>query len=461
MSRALVWFRRDLSLDDNLAWAGATSDHTEVLPVYILDHRLLDAAGPYRRRLLIASVDSLGAELNALGGLLTVGTGDPVAEVVRLARDHQVDTVVWNNDVTAFARSRDDATHRALSRLDIAVERMWSTLIHPPATILTAAGRVPRVFTRFYERWSDFPLPGQARAGNARVLSISGEALPPLDAPAPLPPGNAAAHGRLTAFAERVDPYDVDRDRPDRDATSHLSADLRFGTISPRAVLRRVGRSTPGRLAFVRQLAWRDWYAHLFAETPELVDHAQHAAYDSIAWNDNADALQAWKEGRTGFPIIDAGMRELDATGWMPNRLRLVTASFLVKDLLIDWRRGERHFRHLLIDADVPQNAGNWQWVASTGPDAAPYFRIMNPLTQARRFDPDGDYVRRWIPELAALRGADVHAPWELPPLELARAGITLGDTYPTPIIDHAAARTRTLAAYAAARDTAAHLLPN
>ncbi len=461
MSRALVWFRRDLSLDDNLAWAGATSDHTEVLPVYILDPRLLDTAGPYRRQLLIASANALASELHALGGLLTIVTGDPVEEVVVLARDHRVDTVVWNNDVTAFARSRDDATHRALSRLDIAVERTWSTLVHPPGNILTAARRVPRIFARFHERWSDFPLPEPARAGDARVLSISGEPLPLLDAPARLPPGNAAARARLAAFAERVDAYDVDRDRPDRDATSHLSADLRFGTISPRDVLRIIGRSTPGRRAFTRQLAWRDWYAHLFAERPDLVDHPQQAAYDSIAWNEDAPALQAWKEGRTGFPIVDAGMRELAATGWMPNRLRLVTASFLVKDLLIDWRRGERHFRHLLIDGDIPQNAGNWQWVAGTGPDAAPYFRIINPLTQARRFDPDGDYVRRWIPELAALRGASIHAPWELPPLELASAGITLGETYPTPIIDHAAARTRTLAAYAAARNTAAHVLPN
>ena len=277
----------------------------------------------------------------------------------------------------------------------------------------------------------------------ARILSIPGESLPPIDGTAPIAPGSEGAASRLAAFLERVDGYDVERDLPGRDATSHLSADLRFGTISPRQVVRVVGGSTPGREAFARQLAWRDWYAHLFAERPDLVDHAQQPQYDAVVWRSDPAEVQAWKQGRTGYPIVDAGMRELAHTGWMPNRLRLITASFLVKDLLADWRIGERHFRHLLIDGDIPQNAGNWQWVAGTGPDAAPYFRVLNPLTQARRFDPDGDYVRRLVPELAALPGASIHAPWEVGPLELASVGVVLGDTYPHPIVDHAPARER------------------
>ena len=371
MTRAIVWFRRDLSLDDNLAWATATVGHAEVLPIYVFDRRLLDAAGPYRRRQLIASVAALDDELRMLGGSLTVATSDPVEAVARLAHEHRVDTVVWNNDVTRYARARDDAVQQRLSQSGIAVERSWSTLVQPPGTILTSAGSVPRVFGRFYERWSAAPLPGPARAGRARVLAIRGDSLPPIDGTAPIAPGSEAASCRLAAFLERVDGYDAERDLPGRDATSHLSADLRFGTISPRQVVRAVGGSTPGREAFARQLAWRDWYAHLFAERPDLVDHAQQPQYDAIAWRSDPAEVQAWKQGRTGYPIVDAGMRELATTGWMPNRLRLITASFLVKDLLADWRIGERHFRHLLVDGDIPQNAGNWQWVAGTGPDAA------------------------------------------------------------------------------------------
>jgi deoxyribodipyrimidine photo-lyase len=216
-------------------------------------------------------------------------------------------------------------------------------------------------------------------------------------------------------------------------------------------VVEAVGDADADRQAFVRQLAWRDWFAHLLAEVPTLPDKALRTDFDRIGWRDDPDGLAAWKEGRTGYPVVDAGMRELAATGAMHNRVRMITASFLVKDLLVDWRLGERHFRHLLVDADVAQNVGNWQWVAGTGPDAAPFFRIFNPVTQSRTHDPRGEYVRRWVPELADLDDQAIHAPWEVGPLELAAAGITLGETYPEPIVDHASARLRTLAAYRAA----------
>ena len=454
MTRAMVWFRRDLSLEDNLAWANATLDHAEVLPVYILDRRLLDTAGPHRKRQIIASVAALADELHALGGHLTVAADEPVEAVTRLARKHRVHTVFWNNDVTSFARTRDDAAQQRLSQSGISVERSWSTLVHPPGTFVTAAGSVPRVFSRFYDRWSDAPLPAQTPAGRAHVLAIEGGSIPAVNGAPPIAPGSEAASRRLTTFLERVDAYDQERDLPSLDSTSHLSADLRFGTISPRHLARVVDGSTPGRRAFIRQLAWRDWYAHLFAERPDLVNHAQQPQYDNIAWRSDPAEVLAWKRGHTGYPIVDAAMRELAATGWMPNRLRLITASFLVKDLLTDWRIGERHFRHLLIDGDVPQNAGNWQWVAGTGPDAAPYFRVLNPLTQAHRFDPNGDYVRRLVPELAALPGASIHAPSQLGPLELASADVILGESYPYPIVEHRTARERAMAAYAIAKNT-------
>jgi deoxyribodipyrimidine photo-lyase len=213
-----------------------------------------------------------------------------------------------------------------------------------------------------------------------------------------------------------------------------------------------VGTATAGRAAFVRQLVWRDWYAHLFHERPDLARHALKPEMDLVPWRDDPDGLAAWREGRTGCPIVDAGMRELATTGWMHNRVRMITASFLVKDLLVDWRAGEAHFRRLLVDWELSQNAGNWQWVAGTGPDAAPYFRIFNPVTQGRRFDPHGDYVRRWVPELATLPDRWLHAPWEAPPLDLAGAGVVLGADYPFPLVDHGAARERTLEAYGSVR---------
>ena len=256
---------------------------------------------------------------------------------------------------------------------------------------------------------------------------------------------------KLRWWLDRVDRYHADRDHPAREGTSGLSTELGFGLLSPRRVVAAVGDDSPGRAAFVRRPAWRDWYAHIAAPNPDIDRVALRPEYDRIEWSSGPDAdagFEAWRTGRTGYPIVDAAMREPASTGRMHNRLRMVAASFLVKDLLIDWRRGERWFRRLLIDGDIPQNAGKWQWVAGTGPDAAPYFRVFNPVTQSHRFDSEGEYLRRWLPELARLDSKKVHAPWEAGPLELAAAGVTLGVTYPHPVVDHAAARRRALGTY-------------
>ena len=289
--------------------------------------------------------------------------------------------------------------------------------------------------------------------GAAQIADQAGTGLPNRDTAqdprsGDYPGGEEAAKDRLEDFLGRIDDYLDTRDLPAIDGTSRLSADLRFGTLSPREIAVVVGETTAGRRGFVRQLAWRDWYAHLLYQNPTMPNAAIKPEYDKVAWRNDADEFQAWKNGATGYPIVDAGMRQLLHTGWMHNRVRMIVGSFLVKDLLIDWRKGERWFRHLLVDADMSQNVGNWQWVAGCGTDAAPYFRVFNPWTQSRKFDADGDYIRTWVPELAGLNKKMIHEPHLAPPLDLAAAGVVLGDSYPHPIVNHAFARDRVLAAY-------------
>ena len=451
--RGLVWFRRDLRLTDNPAWAAATADHAEVTALYVLDDRLLRSAGPLRRRQLVAELHALDAALGRHGGRLLVRRGDPITVVPGEADRRGGARVHWNADVTPYAAARDGAVRAALDREPATFH---GHLVHRPGALVTSAGRVPRVFGAFHRRWTATPWDGWPLPGDAALGDDPGGGLPPLDGEPPLPPGEDAAHATLRRFLDGpVDRYRGGRDDLARPGASRLSVALRFGTISPRLVAEAVGEAGEDRRAFLRQLAWRDWYAHLLAETPSLPRRALRAEYDRIAWRDDPDGLAAWREGRTGYPIVDAGMRELAAAGTMPNRVRMVTASFLVKDLLIDWRAGERHFRRLLLDGDVPQNVGNWQWVAGTGPDAAPWFRVFNPVTQSRAHDPGGRYLRRWLPELSGLDDTAVHAPWEAPPAALASAGVVLGGTYPEPLVDHAAARARALDAYRRARGRA------
>lgn len=444
-NRSVVWFRRDLRLADNPAWAAASTGADQVTALYVLDPILLATAGTFRLDLLIAHLHALDATLQRHGGRLLVLHGTPTEVVPAVVTRLAARTVHVNADVTPYARRRDQKIREALGSSS---QWWWGNLMHPPGSVRTASGRVPKVFTPFARAWSQLRLDEWPEALDAPIDDDPGEGLPPPPIESFQRGGEDAAMDRLLDFNLKVDDYVDARDVPSLDGTSLLSGDLRFGTLAPRTVASVIGTSTPGRQAFVRQLAWRDWYAHLLWENPSLMHEALRPGGNAIAWENHPEDIAAWQSGRTGYPLVDAGMRQLATTGWMHNRVRMVTASFLVKDLLVDWRIGEGWFRRLLVDADIAQNAGNWQWVAGTGPDAAPYFRVFNPVLQSQKFDPDGTYIRKFIPELSGLPMRWIHAPWTAPSVELTTAGVDLGTTYPHPIVDHALARRQAIAAY-------------
>jgi deoxyribodipyrimidine photo-lyase len=450
---AIHWFRNDLRLADNRGLRAAARSRA-LLPVFVFDSALLRASrdsGP-RVRFLLDCLARLAEELERRGSRLVLRAGDPARELPQLARESGALRATWNRDPSPYSRARDARVRRALERAGVRVEEHKDRALFEVGEVTKGDGSAYSVYGPYRRAWlkrlasdSQDPeraprLPPLPRGVESHGLELPARLAPRADSAEIPPGGERAALRRLRAFlGGPVRDYAKGRDLPARDGTSRLSPYLRFGAISIRTCLAgarelAVGepRAAAGAKRWIDELIWRDFYAQILHEHPRVLRASFREKYDALVWDGDERWFEAWKAGRTGFPIVDAGMRQLAQTGWMHNRVRMIAASFLVKDLAIDWRRGERHFFERLVDGDPASNNGGWQWCAGTGTDAQPFFRIFNPTAQGERFDPQGDYVRRWVPELRGLRGGAVHRPGE-------QAGAA--PDYPAPIVDHAQRR--------------------
>src|SRR6478735_8270523 len=485
---ALVWFRRDLRVADHAAFYHALRAARQVWCAFVYDRAILDELPRADRRVefIVQSVDALAADLARLGErcgvagvrlLVRHGAGDD--EIVALAAELHVQAVYANHDDDPYALARDARARGALADRGVALHTSKDHVVFERSEVLTLSGKPYTVFTPYRNAWlgklddyflKPYPverhagalapapagvataLPGLARLGfvktNLEALKVEG--------------GSAAAEALLADFLARIDDYATAREYPAAKGPSYLGVHLRFGTISirrlagaARARIAEAGKLARGAETWLSELVWRDFYQQVLHHLPHVVGSSCKPEFDRVKFEHGRhadEAFAAWCEGRTGYPLVDAAMAQINQTGWMHNRLRMVTASFLTKDLGIDWRRGEAYFAEHLIDYELASNNGGWQWCASSGCDAQPWFRIFNPVTQSRKFDPEGKFILRYLPQLAGLPVQALHAPWTASPVELVAAGITLGKDYPAPIVDHEAARALTLERYAVVR---------
>ena len=442
----IVWFRRDLRVSDHTALHRAAASGAPLIPVFVFDPAILGAkdTGSRRTSFMLECLRSLAANLEHLGARLLFRKGHPERELAALAKETGAKTIFFNKDVEPYSRKRDEKVAKMAKEEGLTIEACDDLMIHPPGKVQKAAGGAYTVFTPFLRAALAIPFHDPL----PRPTKLSG-VIPPKAPPLPeigdlgldrceipLPPaGEKAAQELLRDFvAKNLRRYDSLRNIPQVDATSRLSPHLRFGTISVRTVLasaRRARAEDPGAKkqigVFISELFWRDFYKQILWEFPHVAEGSFRREYDAIEWENRKDLFHAWCEGRTGFPIVDAAMRQLNQTGWMHNRLRMIVASFLTKDLLISWQWGERYFMQKLFDGDLAANNGGWQWAAGTGTDAQPYFRIFNPTSQAEKFDPEGKFIAQFVPEVDSLK-------------------------YPAPIVDHARQRVRALEMYKKAR---------
>ena len=441
-----MWFRRDLRLSDNPALVEAGADG-EVLPLFVLDPRLWGPAGPSRQAYLAGSLRSLDASLRQRRGTLSVVRGDPVRRVVLAARAVGAERVHVSADFGPYGRERDEAVEQALAEAGIELVRTGSPYAVDPGRVRNGSGEPYKVFTPFSRAWNDvgWDAPADAPTGVSWLgLDEGTTEIPEPRVPAGLDlpePGEASAQRQWAEFLDRVDDYDTHRDRPDRDGTSRMSVHLKYGEVHPRTLLADLGaKRSRGAQTYRTELAWREFYADVLYRRPDSARDYYKPEFSHMDYDHPGDQLTAWQEGRTGFPVVDAGMRQLRATGWMHNRLRMIVASFLVKDLHVEWQHGARHFLHWLVDGDLASNNHGWQWTAGSGTDASPFFRVFNPTTQGRRFDPDGAYVRRWVSELAD--------PDQVPDPHEPDADTRDLVGYPAPMLDHKEERQEALDRY-------------
>ncbi|WP_340117176.1 deoxyribodipyrimidine photo-lyase [Pelagibius sp. 7325] len=469
-SPVIIWFRQDLRLADNPALAAAAERGAPVLALFILDDSGDWAPGGAARWWLHHSLAALSRDLEKLGAPLCLRSGKAEDVLPRLAKETDAGAVFWNRCYEPHAVARDSKLKELLKSDGIEVASFNGALLVEPWELKTGQGEPYKVFTPFWKALLAGGAPPAPLAPPKKLKGFDGIDSEALEDWTLLPtrpdwagglrerwtPGEKGAGQRLGTFLDTAaKTYKNDRDRPDHEGTSCLSPHLHWGEISPRQVWQATRHAVAaGALndgaaeAFLRQLGWRDFSHNLLFHWPDFPEKPWREAFAAFAWQDDDDAFTVWCKGRTGFPLVDAGLRQLWATGWMHNRVRMIAASFLIKDLLIPWQRGEAWFWDTLVDADLANNAAGWQWVAGCGADAAPYFRIFNPVSQGEKFDPKGDYIRRWVPEIAALPDDVIHRPWEASQEVLKKAKVTLGETYPAPMVDHKAARARALAAY-------------
>lgn len=468
MTTAIWWIRRDLRLTDNQALTAALTQADQVIPVFILDPALQASAYASEKRLafLLGGLRCLTADLVRRGSYLVFRQGDSLAQLTQLVNQSGAAVIFAEADYSPYARQRD-----SLVAQNLPLRLIGGVTVQPPGAVQKTDGTPYTVFTPFSKAWKALPLPVPASLlpapahipTSANLDSDPIPTNPALPAAMPFPPGEAEAQRRLQLFtgcngAGAINSYATNRNRLDLEGTSRLSPYLRFGMLSARQAVSHAleamePASNKGAETWLNELIWREFYVSILYHFPQVRSRSFRPEYDRILWRNDENEFAAWGMGRTGYPVVDAAMRQLITSGWMHNRARMIVASFLVKDLLIDWRWGERWFMHHLVDGDPAANNGGWQWTAGVGTDAAPYFRIFNPVLQGQKFDPAGAYIRRWLPELAHVPDQYLHTPWGMPLSVQQQVGCRLGQDYPLPIVDHHQARERTLAAYAQARE--------
>jgi len=462
----ILWFRRDLRLADNPALNAAAATGRPVIPLYIHDEGG-DVRAPGAASLwwLDGSLRALDRSLTDLGAPLVLRRGHSESALRQLIEETGADTVFMNRLFEPDAWTRDADIAHGLTDEGVECKGFNGSLMAKPGSVLTGSGGPYKVFTPFKNALLARAEPPPHTTGPRTLTPVKGLESDAIDEWGLTPskpdwstgfdwtPGETAAVEAVHAFTgSALKTYSIGRDHPAEVGGSRLSPHLHWGEVHPWRVIEAVQKAAADGRApqaeadkFVAEIAWREFSAHLLQAFPQIVDRSFRPEYDAFPWRDDDKGFRAWTKGQTGYPIVDAGMRQLWTTGWMHNRVRMIVASFLVKNLLVDWRKGEAWFWDTLVDADLGNNVQNWQWVAGSGADASPFFRIFNPTAQGQRFDASGDYVRRWVPELAALPAKWIHAPWTTPQDVLAKAKVRLGTDYPKPIVDHGEARDRAL----------------